>query len=676
MKTRNTDKKNLFARTIAFSFLIITLLFFWISSGTAAQKAIPAPELAGGTAWFNVAEPLSMKDLKGKVVLIDFWTYCCINCMHVIPDLKKLEAKYQNELAVIGVHSAKFNNERESENIRQAILRYEIEHPVVADSNFLIWNAYGVRAWPTLVLIDPEGNVVGSDTGEGHYEILDKLIGNLISGYRSKNLMNNAPLPMSLEREKYGPAILSFPGKILADEAAGCLYISDTNHNRIIISSFEGEIIDIAGNGTPGNVDGSFEEASFKHPQGMALQGNYVYVADTENHSIRKLDIEKRIVSTIAGTGKQAGYAASGGMGTLSPMNSPWDLVLPGNKQLYIAMAGAHQIWEMDLESTVFKPYAGSGREGCIDGALDSCALAQPSGLAVSGRNIFFADSEVSAIRYADLEEEMVKTVVGQDLFVFGDVDGKGSEVRLQHPLGVAVYEGLVYVADTYNHKIKVIRPDTQECKTYAGTGKAGFKDGAEPQFYEPGGIVIANKKLYVADTNNHAIRIVDMKTKEGSTLRLKERGDGYSMGDILLPEFPGFAKTLEVPVIKVNADADVEIVINLKFPAGYHLNPYVPLKYSIENSKGIRGEGSIKSTAMEGNCFSVKIPDVGKMFDELETEIKVSAVFYYCREDNQGSCFVDAVMWKQPVETGKGVEGTTFVFDYEIQLPAIHQEW
>lgn len=655
-------------------FLVITSLFLWISSGAAAQKVIPAPEFSGGTAWFNVAKPLSMKDLKGKVVLIDFWTYCCINCMHVIPDLKKLEAKYQNELAVIGVHSGKFNNEREAENIRQAVLRYEIEHPVVADSNFLIWNAYGVRAWPTLVLIDPEGNVVGSDTGEGHYEILDKLIGKLISEYRSKNLINDAPLPMSLEREKYGPGILSFPGKILTDKETGRLYIADTNHNRIVISSLTGEIVDIAGSGVPGNVDGSFEEAGFKHPQGMALQGKYLYVADTENHIIRKLDLEKKVVSTIAGTGKQAGYMASGGMGTLSSLSSPWDLVLLGNI-LYIAMAGVHQIWEMDLESAVFKPYAGSGREGCIDGALDRSALAQPSGLAVSGRKIFFADSEVSAIRYVDLEKEAVRTVVGQDLFVFGDADGKGGEVRLQHPLGVAAYGGLVYVADTYNHKIKVIHPDTRECKTYAGIGKAGFRDGAKPQFYEPGGIAIANEKLYVADTNNHAIRVVDMKTKEVSTLRLKGRDTEYPVEDILLPEFPDFAKTLEVPLITVNADTDVEIVINLRFPAGYHLNPSVPLKYSVENSKGIRGEGVIKNTMMEGSSFSVKIPDGGKMFDEFETEITVSAVFYYCREDNQGGCFLEAVIWKQPVKMNGG-NGKTLNFDYEIQLPTILQEW
>ena len=262
---------------------------------SAQKKNIPAPELTGGASWLNVSKPLTLADLKGKVVLLDFWTYCCINCMHIIPDLKKLETKYSKELVVIGVHSAKFQNEREAENIRQAILRYGIEHPVINDSNFAIWQVYGARAWPTLVLIDPEGNIVGSDTGEGHYELLDKLIGKLVSDFRSKNLINEKPIPLSLEKHKQGPTYLSFPGKILADEASNRLFIADSNHNRIVITNLEGDVLDIAGNGETGRNDGTFKDASFHHPQGMALQGDNLYVADTENHLIRKRSEERRV---------------------------------------------------------------------------------------------------------------------------------------------------------------------------------------------------------------------------------------------------------------------------------------------------------------------------------------------------------------------------------------------
>ena len=634
---------------------------------SAQKKSIPAPELAGGTAWFNVSKPLTLADLKGKVVLLDFWTYCCINCMHIIPDLKKLEAKYPKELVVIGVHSAKFQNEREAENIRQAILRYGIEHPVTNDSNFAIWQAYGARAWPTLVLIDPEGNIVGSDTGEGHYEMLDKLIGKLVSDFRSKNLISGKPIPLSLEKYKQGPTYLSFPGKILADEASNRLFIADSNHNRIVITNLEGEVLDIAGNGETGKGDGTFKDANFHHPQGMAIHGDNLYVADTENHLIRKLDLKSKIVTTIAGTGKQAEFMASGGMGISSPLNSPWDLAyLDG--QLYIAMAGAHQIWIMDLKTTVFQPFAGSGREGCIDGLLDKSALAQPSGIAASDSILYFADSEVSAIRYVDTKENRVKTIVGEDLFVFGDVDGKGDEARLQHPLGVAHYNNLIYVADTYNHKIKVVNPVDNTCITFAGDGHPGFIDGKEPRFYEPGGLSFANNKLYIADTNNHAIRVIDMKTREVNTLQIKGLKTEVSK-DMLLSAIPPFAKLIELSVKTLKADADIQLTLNIQLPKGYHVNPNAPLIYHIDAGSGIQVEQSNREVRSEKPELPIIIS--GKTTsEEKSTDVKVSVSFYYCREDNQGACYMDAVVWHLPIKIEKESANTAVTLDYGVKLP------
>src|SRR5206468_5644032 len=210
---------------------------------------VNAPELEGGLGWLNSDQPLSLKELRGKIVLLDFWTFCCINCIHVIPDLKKLEAKYANELVVIGVHSAKFENEGESDNIRQAILRYEIEHPVVNDREFLIWRRYGVRAWPTQVLIDPEGYVVGGISGEGHYDTLDQVIGELVNDHRSRGTLNEEPLRLALEKARFSAPVLSFPGKILADPERDRLFIADSNHNRILITTKGGKVMDVAGSG-------------------------------------------------------------------------------------------------------------------------------------------------------------------------------------------------------------------------------------------------------------------------------------------------------------------------------------------------------------------------------------------------------------------------------------------
>src|SRR3989339_466517 len=656
------------SRTIILLLLAIAFFSFGgIPMASAQKKNIPAPELTGGASWLNVSKPLTLADLKGKVVLLDFWTYCCINCMHIIPDLKKLEAKYPKELVVIGVHSAKFQNEREAENIRQAILRYGIEHPVINDSNFAIWQAYRARAWPTLVLIDPEGNIVGSDTGEGHYELLDKLIGELISRYRSKNLINEKPIPLSLEKYKLGPSSLSFPGKILADETSNRLFIADSNHNRIVITNLEGEVLDIAGNSEIGRGDGAFKDASFHHPQGMTLQGDSLYVADTENHLIRKLDLKAKIVTTIAGTGKQAEFMASGGMGTFSPVNSPWDLAyLDG--QLYIAMAGAHQIWIMDFKTTVFQPFAGSGREGCIDGLLDKSALAQPSGITASDSMLYFADSEVSAIRYVDLKEKRVKTIVGQDLFVFGDVDGKGEKVRLQHPLGVTNYNGLLYIADTYNHRIKVLNPLDRTCRTFAGNGKAGYVDGKDSRFYEPGGLSIARNKLYVADTNNHAIRVVDMKTKEVSTLQIKGLKTEVSK-DMSQSAIPSFARSIELPLKTLKADSEIQLTLNIQLPKGYHVNPNAPLIYRIDTGSGIQVEQANREVRLEKPELPIRIS--GRTTSDVQsTDVKISVSFYYCREDNQGACYIDAVVWKLPIKLDKESGDTAVILGYGVKLP------
>ncbi|WKZ17302.1 MAG: thioredoxin-like domain-containing protein [Candidatus Jettenia caeni] len=657
-----------FFRTTIFFILMFT--FFYpggLSVASAQRKKIPAPELTGGTAWLNVARPLTLADVKGKVVLLDFWTYCCINCMHIIPDLKKLETKYPNEFVVIGVHSAKFKNERESENIRQAILRYEIEHPVVNDSNFAIWQAYGAKAWPTLVLIDPEGNVVGRDTGEGHYDVLDKIIGDVISEYRSKNLLSEKPLPILLEKGKKGPSLFSFPGKVLADEISNRLFIADSNHNRIVIATLDGKVLDVVGNGKIGKDDGTFTEASFNHPQGMAFHRDYLYVADTENHLIRKLDLKTKTVKTIAGTGKQANFMAAGGMGTSSPLNSPWDLVfLKG--QLYIAMAGAHQIWKMNLETTVFEPYAGSGREGCIDGPLDTCALAQPSGITIADKKLYFADSEVSAVRYVDMEKKEVKTVIGRDLFVFGDVDGQGEEVRLQHPLGVWNYNGLIYIADTYNHKIKVLNPLDKTCRTILGSGQFGHDDGKDAQFYEPGGLSIANNKLYIADTNNHAIRVMDIRTKEVNTLQVTGLKVEVSESKPLTITLP-FAKVLELPLKTLKAESCIQLTLNIDLPKGYHLNPNVPLVYSIEAGNGVQVEQGSQEIRLEKPVLPIKTSF--KTETEIQiTDLKISAGFYYCREDNQGACYADAVIWHYPLKIDKDSGDSVVTVNYSAVLP------
>lgn len=444
--------------------------------------------------------------------------------MHIFPQLRKLEQKYANELTVIGVHSAKFPAERETENIRKSVLRYGIEHPVVNDEEFLVWQQYAVRAWPTLMFIGPDGKVIGKHEGEIPLDTLDQVLTDMISEYDEGTLIDRRQITHKLESEKELERPLSFPGKILADEASGRLFIADSNHNRIIVSSLDGEVQDVIGAGVQGLMDGAYDQATFDNPQGVALDGETLYVADSDNHAIRAIDLGNKTVMTIAGTGEQSHGFHGGGIGIDTLLNSPWDVEVQDGI-VYIAMAGFHQLWRLDPETWLVTPHAGNGRERIVDEKLRDAELAQPSGLVTDGSRLFFTDSESSAIRIADISRDGdVSTIVGSGLFTFGDVDGIGDEVMLQHPLGIELHEGTLYITDTYNNKIKTIDIEKRETMKFIGTGASGHDDGegSGATFHEPGGISIANGKMYVSDTNNHAIRVVDLQSKIVSTLELK----------------------------------------------------------------------------------------------------------------------------------------------------------
>ncbi|HVS21189.1 MAG TPA: thioredoxin-like domain-containing protein [Pyrinomonadaceae bacterium] len=610
---------------------------------------IHAPELDGGRGWLNTDKPLSLSKLKGKVVLLDFWTYGCINCMHIIPDLKKLEKKYPNELVVIGVHSAKFENEKDTENIRRIILRYEIEHPIVNDADYAVWKSYGVNAWPTQVLIDPAGYIIGSLSGEGNYEAFDKAIGHTIAEFRKHGKLNEEPLKLTLERAKVGDLPLAFPGKILADAKGGRLFIADSDHNRIVIAKLDGTLIETIGTGAHGADDGAFDRATFFRPQGMVLDGDSVYVADTENHLIRRVDLKVRTVQTIAGTGQQShDYFQTGPARTIA-LSSPWDLQLVG-RTLYIAMAGPHQIWQLDLDKNQVSTFAGSGREARHDGSLLKAAFAQPSGITSDGKNLYTADSEANIIRQIDLASGEVRTLVGGDLFEFGDKDGRGDGVRLQHPLGIFSLDGKLLIADTYNHKIKELDPQARTVKTFLGTGKPGQSDGAAPSFYEPGGLSVANGKLYVADTNNHAIRITDLKTKETKTLQIRGLQPPASNQTAASAEVAPNAEEIKLAPQKIRA-GDATILINVELPKGYHLNPTAPQRYkvSVENgAQSITIDQQNASRTTKGLQLPVRIP---VRASAGVAEIRASLTFVYCREDNTGTCRIKTLVWRAPVE-------------------------
>ena len=651
------------------------------------QQRIPAPELEGGVAWINTAGPVELRQLRGKFVLLDFWTYCCINCMHVLPELKKLEKKYPNELVVIGVHSAKFDEEKDSQNITDAAMRYEIEHPIVNDANHAIWNRYGVNSWPTMLLIDPEGNAVYMRGGEVPFETLDALLASALPYYKAKKSLDPTPLRFDLAAYKAEKTPLRYPGKVIADEASQRLFIADSNHNRLVVSSLTGELIETIGSGKIGAADGAYAAASFNKPQGMFLHGETLYVCDTENHLLRKVDLKAKQVTTLAGVGKQAKNPWPGldkldlrnfdeaklpsrwvGKPKETALNSPWDVWVK-DKDLYIAMAGPHQIWKMPLDESEIGPYAGNGREDIVDGPLlpkepyaaGFASFAQPSGLTSDGKLLYVADSEGSSIRAVPFDPKLETTTpLGTShlqygrLFDFGDVDGDAMTAKFQHLLGVAFYEGKLYVTDTYNNKIKVVDLQKVRSDTLVGSGKPGLKDNP-PQFDEPAGISAAAGKLYIADTNNHAIRVVDLRqANKVTTLTIS----GLT-APVIEAETPSpLAGAKEITVAEVKAKAKpgksgdaVSLDVALTLPKGWKINPLAPMRYTVtaEADGPVDRKQIGKSVKLDEPAakFTVELPVVSKSGSD---KVKVALNYYYCQEGAEGVCKVGTVVWTVPL--------------------------
>ena len=447
----------------------------------------------------------------------------------MLPQLRRLDETFPDDVVVIGVHAPKFPAERALDNVRAAVLALGVDHPVVSDPDHRVWDSYAVHAWPTLMFVDPRGRVIGKQEGELLFPQLGEVVGALLQQFRREGTLGyEGGLPLRPEAPPAGP--LAFPGKVLADDASGRLIVSDSGHHRLIVAALDAAAdtvpARVVGVGAAGFSDGD-GAATFNMPQGLALAGDTLYVADSGNHAVRRVDLALGTVSTVAGTGEQAARFHRGGPAREVALSSPWDLALSADRAtLFIAMAGFHQIWALDLAGGMIGPYSGTGHEGIKDDARSRAWHAQPSGLWLDGNTLYAADSETSAVRTIEATgpDGRVGTLIGTGLFDFGDRDGPGLSARMQHALGVCVYDGAAWVADSYNNKLRKIDLATGFVSTAAGSGEHAPRDGVgvTAALWEPSGLSVARGKIYVADTNNHAIRVFDPASTELSTVRVE----------------------------------------------------------------------------------------------------------------------------------------------------------
>ncbi|GCD90449.1 NHL domain-containing thioredoxin family protein [Nocardioides sp. LS1] len=489
---------------------------------------VRAPELVG-RGWLNTDGPISLRDLRGRFVLLDFWTFCCINCLHVLDELRPVEEKYADELVVIGVHSPKFVHEADPDALAAAVERYSVHHPVLDDPELVTWQAYTARAWPTLVLVDPEGYVVGQYAGEGHAHAIDALLAELVEDHRARGTLQPGDSPYVAPVVE--PTDLRFPAKAvpLPD---GRVLVADAGHDEVVELSAEGDVVRRFG--------------GFREPNGLCLLpddvarevGYDVVVADTVHHQLRGIALGSGEVRVLAGDGAQ--WMQGDGTDRLS---SPWDVAWWGDR-VWVAMAGIHQLWTFDPLTGTTEVAAGTTNEGLLDGPLAEAWFAQTSGLAAAGDRLWLADSETSSLRWIErsviepsvIEPAEIHSAVGSGLFDFGFRDGPAEQALLQHPLGVTVLpDGSVAVCDTYNGAVRRFDPVTDEMSTLA------------TDLAEPSGAYVAGEHLVVVESGAHRLTRIALGAAATTT--------------------DGFAHTTQRPVTDVSAA--LELVVAFEPPPG-----------------------------------------------------------------------------------------------------------
>ncbi|WP_110240223.1 NHL domain-containing thioredoxin family protein [Nocardioides gilvus] len=570
---------------------------------------VRAPELTG-RGWLNTEDDLRIADLRGRFVLLDFWTFCCINCLHVIDELRPLEEKWSDELVVIGVHSPKFVHEADPDALVAAVERYSVHHAVLDDPELTTWSAYTARAWPTLVLVDPEGYVVAQYAGEGHAHAIDALLAELVEQHRERGTLqpgDSLYVPPAVE-----PSDLRFPASAVR-LPAGRLAVADAGHDEVVLLDADGGVQQrIAGFNEPNGL-------CLLPPDVAAQVGYDLVVADTVAHRLAGVALATGHVRTLAGDGNQ--WMAGDGVARLS---SPWDVAW-WRDRVWIAMAGIHQLWTFDPLTGVVEVVAGTTNEGLLDGPLPDAWFAQPSGLAVDGERLWLADSETSALRWVSYESGrgQVHTAIGTGLFDFGLRDGPADQALLQHPLGVATLpDGSMAIADTYNGAVRRWSPATGEVTTIA------------TELAEPSALLLSENgaDLLVVESTAHRISRVPL-------------------GGVV--EVEAFAHRTQRPVTEVSAQLD--LVIEFTPPPGQKVDDrFGPPSQLLVSSTppALLREGEGRGTDLTRRL--VLDPAVG------EGVLHVAARAASCDADGGegAACRMHQQDWGVPVQVSASAEG------------------
>ncbi len=654
MKLNHKDKS-----LLLFIFALIVILwaifsffsniFFFATSGISDVKKL---SVSDEKKWLNVSRPLEVSDLKDRLILLDFWSYSCVACIQNLPEIKKLEEQFGSKLTVIGVHSGKFENEKDPVAIKKAVIRYDISYPVIDDSDLKIWNSFEVKALPTLVLINPHGNVIKTYVEED-LEKIKSDIKHFVSKYKFQ--VNREPLPILLEKFNTIGNVLSFPTKLeyAADFSyksrhLPVIFISNSGQNTIIASSLSGEMVLKIGSGKKGFEDGSFDVASFNSPQGIAYRSGKLYVADFGNNAVREINFKDGVVRTIIGSGIRGDIISEDLDAKDANLSSPTDVDFFGNG-IAISNSGTHQILSYNPKDETISVLAGNGMEGSEDGKYPENSLAQTSDMSVFGRKLYFVDATSSALRVLS-EDGEVQTLVGGNLKKSGHVNGSKDQALLQHPLGVLADDTGVYIADSYNQKIRKYDFSSKKIHDLVGKNR-GDKVGSSSisEFDEPEGMIAVLDRFYLADSNNNRILVLSRGSFSTDLLNvmppLKLPKEGF------LQYLPNLQKSEDI-VVKSNS----EISIKIDLKNGWKINEDGPSFVNLLELKDDKEANLVSSF----DWHSVKSKDlkISKLKDGKTYVLQGS--IYYCEDKPNALCYIKS--YEQKITAESSEEGNKII--------------
>ncbi|MFT6333175.1 MAG: thiol-disulfide isomerase/thioredoxin, partial [Lentimonas sp.] len=571
-------------------FILSLIIFFWfaflITSSLFSKVSLHNSELKNlvshDAKWLNSSRDIKINDLKNRIILLDFWNYSCVNCFDNISEVKKLKKEFSDNLTVIGVHSAKFNNQKDSNNIKKAILKYDISNLVINDSNLKIWEDFKISSWPTLVLLNPQGEVVKKYENKISIKEVRKDVLKLAEKYRYE--INKNSLPIVLERNKAISHILKFPSEIefaqdfsyLDMKKTNALIISNTGKNKIIFTNLDGKILLEIGSNEEGFQDGFIDNAKFNSPRGLLFKDNILYVADMGNHALRKINFKSGEVETLIGTGKRGGILTTENIAEDFSLSSPWGLeFFPDKNNIIISNAGTNQLLKFDIKKRTITPFAGNGTEGMKDGKYPSNTLAQPRFLSGTPRNLYFIDSKSSSLRQID-KKGHVKTFIGKGLFEFGNKNGSKKEALMQHPNGLAVTNKSVYITDTHNHLIRRYDFQSEKISNFSGNIQgSGVGNKNDTTYSDPEAIIFVGDKFYITDTNNN--RIIELDSKTGNSKLIDIIPKLVMPAEGLLEYLPNLNK---ISTKKISSSKEVSLFFNLK--KGWKINDSAPSFFNL----------------------------------------------------------------------------------------------